>query len=292
MVKGSIFSGSYYSSEEEVKIAKANLINIGFDEIEYFSLGKKYFTQWAGSPRERLDNFYKCWNSNSEIIFGMRGGSGISHFFQLINKEKINKKKLFCGYSDLTLILLYLNQDLGLISLHGPNSLKELDKKSISALKEAIQMKNYGINFKKTQTFYFVRNIIIGTTIGGNLTRIIEYLVHRKIDFNKKVVFIEDTHITKEQLIGYCFHLVNYNSFKPSAILVGDLGIKLTNNLKNQLKEIFKNIPIIFELPFGHVTPNITIPLGVKAILDLQNEKLTFIFPESEKSYAVKLEDN
>ena len=73
MVKGSIFSGSYYSSEEEVKIAKANLINIGFDEIEYFSLGKKYFTQWAGSPRERLDNFYKCWNSNSEIIFGMRG---------------------------------------------------------------------------------------------------------------------------------------------------------------------------------------------------------------------------
>ena len=189
MVKCSIYGGSYFTKKKEIQQIKDNFKLLGVKDLDFCISDKRYRMKWNGSPKQRLENFYKGYNSNSDFMMASQGGSGHSHFFQKIDSHKLRRKKLFCGYSDATLMLLYLNQKRGIISLHGPNSIKKFDEKSLSALKTALQMKNYVINFLAKKSMNVNNKKIEGITIGGNLTRINEYLIHERIDFRNKMYF-------------------------------------------------------------------------------------------------------
>jgi len=248
-----------------------------------------YFNKWSGSPKERLNLFYSAWDSDSKFIIASKGGSGISHFFPSIELSKINNKKIFCGYSDLTLILLHIYNKFQMISFHGPNGLKELDEKSLNSLKNALKMKNYEINFNSSQILYKSKNIVSGKLIGGNLSRLLEYLIHEKINFKKSIVFLEDVNETDFKIFNKLSHLKNYKGFKPNAIIFGNLGIEFNNKMKNMVSEIFKDIPIIYNLPFGHQLPNITLPIGGNSKIDFSKKNILISFPKKYKKYSVNL---
>ena len=121
--------------------------------------------------------------------------------------------------------------------------------------------------------------------------------MHLGIDFVDKILFIEDKKIVGEigevkdfQAYNYFIFLENYSLFKPKALVFGGLGIEKDEKLKNMIKEIFPDIPIIFGVPFGHQLPNITIPVGIDCDLDFNENKINFKFPESEKNYSLNFD--
>jgi muramoyltetrapeptide carboxypeptidase len=281
---------SYPSPKKEIKKAQRNLIILGFKEICTYNHSKKYFGKWAGDPEERLEKLYSAWNSSSPLVITLKGGSGISHFFQKIKKSKLKKRKLFCGYSDVTLMLLYLVHNLKFISLHGPNASKRLDKESIKFLKKALKMENYPLSFKKRNIINKSKKIIKGETTGGNLSRLVEFLVHNKINFSEKIVFLEDVNESHFKIFNKIMHLKNYRKFKPKAIIFGNMGIKENESLRKMIKNEFPKTPIIYGLPFGHQEPNITIPLGIQAEIDFSKKMIYFKFAKKYKKYSIDLD--
>lgn len=289
MVSCSLISPSYTCTNEEKKISKKNLKKIGFKKILNFSSKEKFFDKWAGSPEERLKSFYGAWNSNSEVLMACKGGSGASHILSLINKKKLNSKKLFVGYSDITMLLNFISYNLKIVTFHGPNCSKNLDDKSISALKDALEMKNYGIKFKVENCLNIPKNSIKGRTIGGNLGRLLETTDVIPLDFRNKIVFFEETNFSLHKIFNLMVSFKNYPNFKPKAIIFGDLGIKDKSLFKKMAKYLFPQTPLIFDLPFGHVSPNIAIPIRSKCVIDFKEQKIKFIFGRKDKKNSVNL---
>ena len=290
MADCALIAPSFYCGEKDFLNVQKNIQKIGFDSILNFTSQKKLF-KWAGDSNERLRLFYDAWNSDSETVLCCLGGSGISHFLSKINKSKLKKKKLFVGYSDITLLLNFLSKKLDIITLHGPNGLKNLDEKSMSALRDALQMKNYGIKFNSDQILKpFNIKEFNGKILGGNLERLVASLFYYDLDFRNKIVFLEDINCSEYKIFNFLFFLKNYPKFKPKVILFGDLNIKDKPLMRKMIRYLFPETPIIMDLPIGHCTPNITIPIGVDCNVDFLKNTIDFMFLKKHKKYAVKFD--
>jgi len=282
----SILAPSYFCDANESRNTKRNIKKIGFDEFEDFRSKEKLLDKWAGSANERLEKFYSAWDSDSDAIMCCKGGSGVLHFLPLIKKYKLRRKKLFIGHSDITPLLVYLNLQLGIITIHGPNLSKNIDKISLLALKDALKMKNYGLEFKEF-TNETVK-ILKGRTIGGNLGRLVESFPYISLDFRGKIVFLEEVGFTEYKIFNLLVSLKNHPYFKPKALVFGGLGIKNNKLMKIMIEYLFSDIPLIFNMNFGHTTPNLSIPIGANCEIDFKERKIGFSFPKKHRRYAVK----
>lgn len=284
-MKATLLSPSYPSSEAEKKEISKNLEKLGFKDVEDFS-SKLFFNKWAGDIEERLSNFYQAWNSNSEVIFCTKGGSGAAHLVPLLNKKKLKRKKLLVGYSDITMLLNFINQKLGILSIHGPHFGKKLSQATLSALRDALQMKNYSIKFDRKKSKNPASEIE-GRTIGGNLERLIQTLHFIDLDFRDKIVFLEEIYLTEHKIFNLLTFLKNYPGFSPKAIIFGNLGIKNKRLMKEMISYLFPNTPLIFDVKFGHDTSNIAIPIGANCRIDFDNGIIGFLFSDKDRTYSL-----
>lgn len=292
-MKASLVALSNYCFLPEIETAMSNISKIGFDDVEPLCSMKNYFGRWAGTPKERLESFYEAWNSDSDAIFACKGGTGVEHFVKDIDVNMLSSKKLFVGYSNLTPILNLLNVELGVISLYGPMGLKTLDRESVSALRSALQMKDYSMKFYKKDILVDSEDVISGVCVAGNLRSLVKAVAMGiKIDFRDKIFFVED--VDSEEVNDYMVYnflsiLKKSEFFSPKAIMVGSINSSNGPEIKKMLKNLFPKTPLIYSLPFGHKLPNITIPIGANCVVDFKELRVDFSFPESEKSYAIKL---
>lgn len=290
-MKCSILGTSYYSSSDELKKISGNMKELGFVDYDVFNSKTDFFDKWAGTPEERLKLFYDAWDSDGKAIFATRGGSGVSHFVNKIDTEKLKTNKLFCGYSDLTLLLNYLNKKLNLITLHGPMAFAELDYRSLYYLKKALSMQDYYVDFSNRGVLNrYEEKKIKGKLIGGNLTRMIESLLHFHLDFTDKILFLEEVGESQAKILNMLFTLSDYSSFKPKAIVFGYMGVDISKEFGEVIGNLFSDVPLIFNFPFGHDLPNMTMPIGANAEVDFENNKLNITFPEEHKNYAIKFD--
>ncbi len=290
MQKCSILGSTYYTSNDELKKIGDNMRELGFSDYNVFNSKNNNFGKWAGTPEERLKLFYDSWESNDDAIFSIRGGSGASHFVSKIDVARLSKRKMFVGYSDLTLILNYLNSKLGLITLHGPMAVADLDYTSLYFLKKALAMQDYSVDFSERAVINRSRSDVVrGKMIGGNLTRLIESLLHFDLDFKDKIVFLEETGESQAKVLNMLFTLSAYSSFKPSAIVLGYMGVDVSRDLEEMIAGIFPDVPIVYNLPFGHSLPNISIPIGAMGVIDFSKGKIAIEFPDDHKDYAIGL---
>ena len=296
MVSCGVVATSHYCSKEDLKRIEKNIKRIGFDKTNFYISKNLFFDKWAGTPTERLNLFYQSWSSKSPIIFAAKAGSGIIQIVKKIDFSKLKKnKKLFVGYSNLTLLLNLIYQEVEIIALHGPTGFQNINERSLSALKDAIQMKNYGVNFSKKQIINCVEDKIEGVIMGGNLRNLYKGLaLGLNLDFRNKIVFIEDKEIDNKEIkefkiFNILISLKQNKYFRPKAILIGGLGKGKNEKFKEMMKYLFPNTPMVNGLPFGHELTNITVPIGAKCNIDFEKGKISFLFPKSEKDYAVNL---
>jgi len=286
----SVISPSGIVNIDEVKSG----INILKDWGLRIKAGKhiyKSYNNFAGNDKQRLEDLQNALDDeNVKAIFCTRGGYGLSRIVGKLNFEKfITKPKWLIGFSDITVLHSYLNNKLGIQSIHGPvlRSFSSLtNTKSLFYLHNILfnNTISYNIDIKTPS----IRGEIDGILIGGNLS-ILHNLRKTPYDIipDNKILFIEDVN-------EYLYHLDRMlMSFELSGvfsklkgIIAGgftDMKDQKTPFGKNAQEIIYSfakeyNIPFAWGFPAGHQSPNFPLVLGAKIMLKISNRKLKIYY--------------
>lgn len=241
----------------------------------------------AGSDRHRADIFNGCFrNEKIKGIFCARGGYGSLRILDLIDYRLIeDNPKVFVGFSDITAIHMTLLDRCRLITFHGPvvTRLGEADPETLDSLTAAVSS-GRKLEIKVKSGTIVQSGRCEGVVSGGNLTTLCHLLGTPYAPvFRNHILLLEDVAEAPYKINRKLFQM------KLSGCLDGVGGIMLGDfndcgsrrELIATMKEVFKDmkIPIMAGFNFGHGTPNLTVPLGLNAILD--TEKRSLMFEES-----------
>lgn len=256
----------------------------------------------AASDAERADEFMRFIDDPAinAIVCG-RGGYGVMRILPMLDFQAIKQAgKLIMGFSDITALLIAVNQLSGLVTYHGPVASSTFDDFTTSSITTVVRPAN-GPDVPPTTTtpMYADPSLKVitpgvgsGRLTGGNLAMIVSTLgTPYEIDTRDAVLFLEeiseepyrvDRMLTQLRLAGKLqtcnaiaighfrdcenrqrrYSEPSYSLAQVLDQLVGDLGI-----------------PCVYGLPFGHVRSKLTIPLGIQAELNATDRSLRLLEP-------------
>ena len=233
------------------------------------------------SFKERAEDLMEMFKDKEvKAIIAYRGGYGCIRMLPYLDIGVIKKNpKILCGYSDLTVLLNYASQKTGLITFHGPMinskiSSDEITKNSfLSLLTDESNLINISTKDFKVENKELFRGILCG----GNLTMICSTLgTPYEINTRNKILMIEDVNEENYAIDRYLMQLKLSGKLDSCrAFLIGHFtpyNPKTINTILSILLPYKK--PIIYNIPFGHDYPNITLPIGSSILFDPAKDKL------------------
>jgi muramoyltetrapeptide carboxypeptidase len=242
----------------------------------------------AGSDRERADEFNTMWTDpDVKALIAVRGGYGCLRMVDLIDMKLIQQNpKMFIGFSDLTVLLSAITNETGLVTFHGPviTTLSFIDLQSTKSFLNTLlgkipgQIRPAGLRILKSGT-------ASGILHGGNLTTLTHLIgTPYEVPWQNTILFIEDIGEKPYCLDRLLTHLSKSGRLKKIRGLI--LGT-FTDEDKKERKSLFnivqtriaellrdENIPIWANFPTGHSRRNLTLPIGIKVMMDSSSGKL------------------
>ncbi len=221
-------------------------------------------------------------------IFCARGGYGSLRILDLIDYSLIKKNpKIFLGYSDITVLHWAILKNTNLVTFHGPMVGADFDKK-VSGYVQTYWQKALFSNqpigkienparLKKWKVLSSGK--AEGILIGGNLTLISRLLgTEYQLNFKDKILFLEDLDEPSYHIDGMLAQLKLAGVFeKIKGLILGEFvrcGKKKKGVPTLSLNQVFQDyfgkvkFPVIYPVACGHGREKLTLPLGVKAVLD------------------------
>lgn len=233
---------------------------------------------FASSLETQLTHLTEAINGDAKAIWCLRGGYGSMRLIPYLRKLKPPKRpKLFIGFSDITALHLFFNQEWGWPTLHG----RTISQLSIKEGKTADRKELKKIIFGELQEKTFARltplnaqaqtmGEITGQIIGGNL-RIIQSSLGTQwaIKPRNKFLFIEDVAergYSVDRMLEQLYQAkLIHKSLK--ALIIGDFhgGMEKdgTSLVSDALKRFAERVdyPVLAGLPVGHDPKlNFTLP--------------------------------
>jgi muramoyltetrapeptide carboxypeptidase len=260
----------------------------------------------AGSDAARAEDLVSLFRDKSiDGIFPIRGGYGTARILNRLDYSVIQENpKPFIGYSDITSLHCAIYQASKVVTFHGPNIdgamvRDEENKFTVDKAMKALCTSeppgdicsNYGDKDSEVYTIHDGR--VTSELIGGNLT-ILTTIVATAFQptFLNKILFIEDINESPYRMDRYLTFLHNTGILKQIAgVAIGQCkGCDIPEDQEIRpgelnLEGVFRDrlqhlgIPVVANLPFGHVKHNATLPMGVMATLDASLQ--TLIIEES-----------
>ena len=256
---------------ELINLAVLNIENLGFK----VKLSKNIFSKnnyLAGSDDEKLDELYSFFKDPEiKLILNARGGYGSIRLINKIDYEIIKQNpKPFCGFSDITALLLMFYKKCGLITYHGPMACSDFGVKTLSEY-----TKNNFFNTINNNSLEFIGTKIYkegsaeGILWGGNLATVVSLCGQDFIPDEDFIFFTEDLNEPVYKIDKMFTQLFNIEKFNKhcKAIVLGDF-LDVDNN--EWLKDLFKTFtqPTVAGFKITHSNDKITLPIGKKAKLE------------------------
>ena len=256
-----------------------------FFETEGFNvkLSKNIFDKdryLAGSDDKKLKELHKFFSdSEIDIIMCARGGYGAIRLVNRIDYNLIKKNpKIFCGFSDVTALLLMIYKKTGMVVYHGPMATSDFGDESYpltSSLKGRENTYTSFLDAIKGEKLQFQGNKIYkdgstqGIIWGGNLATVVSLC---GLDFIPDEDFAEDLNEPVYKIDKMFQQLINIHKFKQNCkgIVLGDF---LDCGNEEWLSEYFEElaqrleIPIVGGFKTTHEREKITVPIGRQAKL-------------------------
>lgn len=263
---------------------------------------------YSANIKERVEDINSALNDEKiNIIMASIGGYNSNQILKELDYDKIlESNKLFCGYSDITCLLLAIYSKTNKIVLHGPTFLSEICEypepydytwecfKEVSnfklieykepqyIVKEFIDWKTQEINpigrkkEKNSEKWMINRKgKAIGKIIGGNLSSILTIIGTEFLPmeiFKNKILFLEDTDTNIAEFDSFMQSLKLRGVFNYiKGLIIGKFENKKNNEgIEEFLNIFFKNykFPILYNVDLGHTNPMITIPIGANILLE------------------------
>ena len=276
---------------------KKDLLEQGCRELE--SLGFKTFFRpdiassfryFAGTRERRLGEFLEMLKSpDIHAIFCARGGYGSGQLIPDLDADLIRENaKIVSGSSDITILLNWIER-AGVVSFHGPmvattirEGAKGYDR---TVLLDLLQGKQ-AVHFPTAGTSILRPGSADGRVIGGCLSLVVATLgTPHEIDTTDSILVLEDVDTKPYQIDRMITHLKQAGKFDSvRGVVFGEMlncvqhpdqGYTLQEVLLDLLAEFA--FPILYGFPTGHTSgPNVIVPFGVRARLDLTSSAPIF----------------
>lgn len=247
----------------------------------YFRNRDGYF---AASDTQRAEDINRAFaDPTIDGIWCIRGGYGAHRLQPLLDVEVIRRNpKWFGGYSDITALHTFLNQECGLETYHCtmPSTEPHPNDYTLGYLKKAMFGGLSGtLTYPQDQTpVTLVPGSAQGILCGGNLSLIVSSIgTPWELDCKGKILFLEDIGEKTYRIDSMLTQLRNAGKFRDCAgILLGawtDCEPEMPQRTLS-LEEIFRQLivpsgkPAIAGIPCGHCDTTLALPLGRSVRMD------------------------
>jgi muramoyltetrapeptide carboxypeptidase len=279
---------------EKLEKAIANLQGFGYRIVEGKSLRKQY-GHLAGADAERLADLHEAFqNPDIDAVWCVRGGYGAGRLLPAIDYELIRRHpKPLIGYSDVTALHIALHQRTGLVTFHGPVAASDFPADTRHYLESVLIRPQAPLEIKppdllpegpEYQPFVITPGKTEGPLTGGNLA-LLSALAGTPFapKFRGRIVFIEDVGEQPYRIDRMLTQLLQGTDLPSAAGIAlgvfaecqpkpGTFSLSLPDTLRDCLGNL--GIPVVYGLPFGHVSNQATFPYGIRAMLDAGNMQL------------------
>lgn len=265
----------------------------GTDKLKRLGFKVKYdrriFNKYwgmAGHDKERAEQINQMFaDRNIKAIFCAKAGYGSMRTIPYLDRNVIRRNpKIFIGYSDITILLHYLQKVVGMVVFHGPVVSGEIhdamNPKTLEYLFKAIASTK-PLGELCPPTLKALRpGRASGVLTGGNMSLIMS-AIGTDYDFStdNSIFFLEDIGEDLEVIDNYLMQLKLAGKLKRiRGIVFGRMhdckdGSGRLYTIKDILNDILGDIrvPILYGFPSGHRDPgevNFTLPLGVRVTID------------------------
>ena len=212
-----------------------------------------------------------------DAIFCARGGFGSVQLLPFLDAEIRRHPKIFCGYSDITILLNWFLQYFGLVTFHAPMVAMDLARGLSDPAKEHFWEILTGE--KKTWSVQLSEAVRSGKCaapmLGGCLSLLVTTLgTPYEIDTRGKILFLEDVGEKPYRIERMLIHLKLAGKFDGLAGLVlGDFTQcdgDGPRDVETVIAEMFHDapFPVVMGMAAGHGAENLALPLGVTMLLD------------------------
>jgi len=261
------------------------LQNLGYKPFYLDSILDKnlYFAGSAERRARELDEMF----SRGEVraIVCARGGYGANYLLDNLNLHNIKTHpKILVGYSDITTLLTYLLDSVGLVTFHGPMVTKDFDHADgvdLASWEATLNgSSEWALNFgAETGARSLLEGSADGILYGGCLSMLVASLgTPYEIRTAGTILFIEDAGEKPYQIDRMLMQLKLAGKFTDvRGIVFGEmLDCRQNKDQEYTLEEVvFRvigdlGVPVAYGLRSGHVSRrNITLPFGVCAALNV-----------------------
>jgi muramoyltetrapeptide carboxypeptidase len=284
--------------------AQADAIGSGVAELERI----RYRVRFA-SPEMKPDGYFAgslvrraaelkaaLLDDEADAIICTRGGYGSGMLLDGLGALRLTRPKLVIGYSDITMLQIFLWQRARWTSVYGPmvaagfaRGEDETDGYDRASFIDAVSgtLRNWSVGLGGEA---MVRGEATGVLLGGCLTLIDATLgTPWSLDTRGAILLLEDVFVKPYQVDRLLLHLAQAGKFRGvRGVVLGDFpeseppaGSSVT--VRDVCKRVFgrMGIPVVFGAAFGHThRPMLTLPLGVRARLTTAGEgKLEILEP-------------
>jgi muramoyltetrapeptide carboxypeptidase len=271
---------------ERVDQGIAALRDAGYEVVEGRHLRGRAPQYFSGTVEERLEDFHWAFaDSDVDAVICSRGGYGSNYLLEHLDLAVIRKNpKALFAYSDMTVLQNLLLDRTGLVSFHGPMAAADfyrdggVDRESFEA---AV---NGGMaEFGEEEGLRMLRpGEVSGTLYGGCLSMIVSALgTPFAAETEGKLLFLEDVSAKPYQIDRMLRQLILAGKLDGvKGIVFGEMldcvspgsDPGLLDAVILRVLDWFEG-PIAIGLRSGHVSrANVTLPFGIEAELDLENE--------------------
>jgi muramoyltetrapeptide carboxypeptidase len=276
---------------------KQDLLDQGCRELESLGFKTQYrpditssFRYFSGPQERRTGEFLEMLKSpDIAAVFCARGGYGSGHLIPKVDRDTMRANaKIVSGSSDITILLNWIER-CGVVSFHGPmvaTTIREgaagYDRKTLLDL---LQGKSQ-VRFPTENATSLRPGIGEGRLIGGCLSLVVATLgTKHEMDTRDSILVLEDLDTKPYQIDRMMTHLKHAGKFDSvHGVVFGEMlncsqhpdqGYTLQEVLMDLLSE-FK-FPILYGFSTGHTSrPNVIVPFGVRARLDLTSSAPIF----------------
>lgn len=253
---------------------------------------------YAGTAADRAADLMAAFaDPKIDGVVCARGGWGSAELLPLLDAGVIcANPKVFAGYSDHTSLHMWMRREAGLVTFHGPMAAADFGRENGADLTSWNHATGGDANWSLSTNdgLRVLRSgVAEGTIAGGCLSIVAEslgtrYALPPATKDRPRILFLEDTGERPYKWDRMLLHL-RYASLleNVTGIVFGDMRECIVPEESDLLEQAILHAlhdfagPIAIGLRSGHVdTPNITLPLGPRARLDLsaaENPRLEFL---------------
>lgn len=252
----------------------------------------------AGEDKDRAADLHKMFlRKDIDAVMCSRGGFGAARLMPYLDASVFRENpKIFAGYSDVTVTCLWLLRHVGLVAFYSPMPITFSREVPLNVIDQMWRAFEVSEPLEPLPGFPSEMRTLVGGKAQGRVTGgclcLINYGIGTafEIDAKGSLIVIEDVDEAPYRIDGMLTQLQQAGKFAQCEGVAVGAASKWEDHIDKEKpqdtltpddlwpdKIARSGKPLITGFPFGHVHGPLTLPFGVMAELDADQQTLTYL---------------